>query len=142
MKIKKVRENATLPTKGSVSAAGFDLYACMDAEETIPPRRGIKIPTGIAAAIPFGFFGGIYARSGLATKQGLRPCNCTGVIDADYRGEIIVALFNDSDEERTIAPNDRVAQLVIQPYADVNLEEAESLDETDRGKDGFGSTGV
>lgn len=142
MKIKKVKENATLPTKGSVSAAGFDLYACLDAEATIPPRQGIKVPTGVAAAIPFGFFGGIYARSGLATKQGLRPCNCTGVIDADYRGEIIVALFNDSNEERTIAPNDRIAQLVIQPYADVNLEEAETLDETDRGEGGFGSTGI
>lgn len=141
MKIKKVRENAMLPTKGSASAAGFDLYACLESDISVAPGQTQNIPTGIAAAIPQGFFGGVYARSGLASKQGLRPCNCTGVIDADYRGEIIVALYNDSDQERTVAPNDRIAQLIVQPYSDVYLEESDALDETERGDGGFGSTG-
>ena len=101
------------------------------------PSRG----TGLALAIPAGYFGGVFARSGLASKQGLRPANCVGVIDADYRGECTVALHNDTDAPRTVAPGDRIAQLVILPFLAAEFAEADALDETDRGAGGFGSTG-
>lgn len=139
MKIKRLNENAIIPTRGSEESAGLDLYAVEYCN--IEPYKTEKISTGIAIEIPHGYFGGIYARSGLATKQGLRPSNCTGVVDADYRGEIIVALYNDSAELRHVHKGDRVAQLIIQPYLPVHLEEVEELTDTDRGTGGFGHTG-
>lgn len=139
VKIKKLDPRAEI-THGSELAAGYDLHAIVDGEVVIAPHTTEKINTGIAMEIPRGWFGGIYARSGLATREGLRPANCVGIVDSDYRGEIGVALFNDSDEERVITDGEKVAQLVIQPYATVKFVEAE-LSDTDRGEDGFGSTG-
>lgn len=141
MKVKKLRSNAILPTRGSQQAAGYDLHACLENDLEIAPGTMEKVPIGIAVAIPDGYFGGIFARSGLSTKQGLRPANCVGVIDSDYRGECIVPLYNDSAEPRMISHGDRVAQLVILPYLAVEFDEADSLDETERGTSGFGSTG-
>ena len=144
VKFVKVREGAKVPECGSKLAAGYDLAACIpDLERVIiHPGETVKIPSGLAIAIPEGYFGGIYARSGLSTKQGLRPANCTGVIDCDFRGEIMVALHNDSNETRVIEHGQRVAQLIIQPYLDVEFEEVDKLDGTERGEGGFGSTGV
>lgn len=142
IKIKKVNPNAKIPTRGSDQAAGYDLYACLDAEiVTIPAHQTLKVPTGISMAIPEGYFGAIFARSGLAAKQGLRPANCVGVIDSDYRGEFMVMLHNDTDEPKTVENHDRVAQLVVMPYMPVEFQETDSLDETQRGTGGFGSTG-
>ena len=141
LKIKKLRENAILPTRGSRQAAGYDLYACLEAPLTIAPGQTAMVPFGFAVAIPEGYFGGVFARSGLSSKQGLRPANCTGVIDSDYRGECMVPLYNDSGETRTICHGDRVAQLVVLPYLSVEFEETDALDETQRGEGGFGSTG-
>lgn len=143
IKIKKLNSNATIPTRGSGYAAGYDLYACIDrGAMDIPVGTTVKISTGIAAKIPDGYFGAVFARSGLATKRGLRPSNCVGVVDSDYRGEIIVALHNDSDQCQTIHHGDRVAQLVIMPYLTVEFEEVDELSDTDRGTGGFGSTGT
>lgn len=139
LKIKKVAESGIIPTRGSDGAAGYDLYAAYSYE--IPPQSVCKIETGIAVALPAGTFGAIYARSGLATKQGLRPANCVGVIDEDYRGEVIVALFNDSPQQRKIIAGDRIAQLVVQPYIACDIIETKELDDTNRGAGGFGSTG-
>lgn len=138
MKIKLLNEKATIPTRGSEESAGLDLYSAEDV--IIKPYEVVKIHTGIAMEIPNGYFGGIYARSGIATKKGLRPANCTGVIDSDFRNEIIVALFNDSGEYQNIKEGDRVAQIIIQPYEDVSLEIVDELSETSR-TGGFGSTG-
>lgn len=140
----KVREGAKVPERGSKYAAGYDLSAYIpDLERVIiHPGETVKIPSGLAVKIPDGYFGGIYARSGLSTKQGLRPANCTGIIDSDYRGEIIVALHNDSNEIRVIEHGQRIAQLVIQPYLNVEFEEVDKLEETERGDGGFGSSGV
>lgn len=139
--IKKLTETAMLPHRGSVEAAGYDLYFDSTDEVVVGPGETIKAGTGIAMAIPDGYFGGIYARSGLATKQGLRPANCVGVIDSDYRGEIIVALHNDTDKEQIIAAHERIAQIIIQPYLNVEFETVDELDDTARGAGGFGSTG-
>ena len=140
--VKKLRENATLPTRGSAQAAGYDLSACIDGGSvTIAPHSTEKIGTGLAIAVPDGYFGAIFARSGLAAKQGLRPANCVGVADSDYRGEYIVALHNDTDEPRTVAAGERIAQLVVMPYLSVEFTEVADLDETERGAGGFGSTG-
>lgn len=139
--IKKIKENAVIPKRGSEYAAGYDLYACIDEAVTIKPHETKKIGTGISIAIPDGYFGAIFARSGLATKEGLRPANCVGVADSDYRGEYVVALHNDTDEERTIEPDERIAQLVIMPYLEVEFNEVCELSETSRGTGGFGSTG-
>lgn len=142
IEIKKLNENAQIPTRGSERAAGYDLYACIEEESiTIPAHSTVKIGTGLAIAVPDGYFGAIFARSGLAAKQGLRPANCVGVADSDYRGEYIVALHNDTDEDKVIAKNERIAQLVIMPYLSVEFEEVDTLDETERGSGGFGSTG-
>ena len=142
IQIKKLKDDAQMPTRGSCAAAGYDLYACLDREVTIAPHTTEKIGTGLSVAVPDGYFGAVFARSGLATKQGLRPANCVGVCDADYRGEYIVALHNDSDEPRTVAPGDRIAQLVIMPFLPAEFEEVDELDETARGAGGFGSTGA
>ena len=141
VEVKKLRENATIPTRGSNQAAGYDLYACIDEAVTIKPHTTEKIGTGLAFAVPEGYFGAIFARSGLAAKQGLRPANCVGVADSDYRGEYIVALHNDTDEDRVVEPQERVAQLVVMPYLQVEFEEKDELDATQRGAGGFGSTG-
>ena len=142
VKIKKLNKNATIPTRGSAYAAGFDLYACINDSISIAPHTTVKIPTGLSIQPPQNCFGAIFARSGLSTKEGLRPANCTGVCDEDYTGEYIVALHNDSDEQRTVEPNERIAQLVFMPYIQAEFIEVDSLDATERGANGFGSTGA
>lgn len=140
--VKKTDENAKLPTRGSEYAAGYDLYAHMDVDELlIQPGETVKIGTGIRIGVPVGYFGGIFARSGIASKKGLRPANCTGVVDSDYTGEVIVALHNDSNDFQTVTNGERIAQLVVIPFLPVEFTEVDELDETDRGADGFGSTG-
>lgn len=141
IQIKKLRPDAVMPSRGSAQAAGYDLYAALDDEIVIGPHQTRKIGTGLSAAIPEGYFGGIFARSGLALKQSLRPANCVGVVDADYRGEIIVAVHNDSDAQRVIGPGERIAQLVILPFLSAEFEETDTLADTARGAGGFGSTG-
>lgn len=138
---KKLNEYAQTPTQGSAAAAGLDLYAAIEEPITIPAHWTMKIGTGISIELPDATFGAIFARSGLATKEGLRPANCVGVVDSDYRGEIVVALHNDSEEVRTIEPKERIAQLVVMPYIPVTLVETQNLSDTDRGDGGFGSTG-
>lgn len=138
---KKLNEYAQTPTQGSAAAAGLDLYAAIEEPITIPAHWTMKIGTGISIELPNTTFGAIFARSGLATKEGLRPANCVGVVDSDYRGEIVVALHNDSEEVRTIEPKERIAQLVVMPYIPVTLVETQNLSDTDRGDGGFGSTG-
>ena len=140
LKIKKLDERAIIPTYGTPISAGADLYALLDSEVIIKPGETIIIPTGLAMAIPEEYVGLIYARSSLGTKRGLAPANKVGVIDADYRGEIKVVLFNQSKEVQTISPNERIAQIIITPFIQVNFEETKELDETERGTGGFGST--
>ena len=140
--VKKLSPDATLPTYGSEYAAGADLYACLSGEITVEPHATVLIPTGIALELPLGYAGLIYARSGLATKKGLAPANKVGVVDCDYRGEVKVALHNHSEIAQTVAPGERVAQLVIAPYLTAEFVEADSLSETVRGAGGFGSTGT
>lgn len=138
---KKLNEDAVIPTKGSEYSAGYDLYALVDKPVEIAPGETKFIGTGLATKLPAFTFGGIYARSGLACKQGLRPGNCVGVLDCDYRGEIMIALHNDSQETRTVFNKDRIAQLIVQPYTDASCVEVDELDETERGAGGFGHTG-
>lgn len=141
--IKKLNNKAIIPTRGSEYAAGYDLYACIDSEYVvIPPHNTVKVGTGLAVEIPDGYFGAIFARSGLATKKGLRPANCVGVCDSDYRGEYIVAIHNDSNDIITVDKNERIAQLVVMPYLPIEFNEVEELSDTDRGSGGFGSTGT
>lgn len=142
IKYKRLSETARVPTRGSEKAAGYDLYADCADPVRIPPHKTAKIGTGLAIAVPDGYFGGIFARSGLAAKEGLRPANCVGVCDSDYRGEYIVAVHNDSEEERVISHGERIAQLIVIPYLPVLFEETDELTETSRGKGGFGSTGI
>lgn len=142
IRIKKLNDRAIIPTKGSRQAAGYDLYACTEHDVIIAPHSSAKIGTGVSMAIPEGYFGAVYARSGLSAKKGLRPANCVGVIDSDYRGELIVALHNDTDVEKTIDKNERIAQLVVTPYLSVEFQETDELDDTERGSGGFGSTGM
>ena len=139
VKIKVLNEDAIIPTRGSEKAAGYDLYSTKD--ETIMPHETVKIGTGLAIQPPEGYFGAIFARSGLATKFGVRPGNCTGVADEDYTGEYIVALHNDSCDTVAIEKGDRIAQLVFLPYLNVEFTEVEELDSTSRGDGSFGSTG-
>lgn len=141
LRVKKLDDRATLPTYGSDYAAGADLYAVIDGELTIEPNETAFVHTGISLEIPVGYAGLVYARSGLACKRGLAPANKVGVIDADYRGEVMVALHNHGTEAQTIATGERVAQLVIAPYFTANFVEAEELSDTVRGEGGFGSTG-
>lgn len=144
IKIKKLYKDAMIPSRGSEQAAGYDLYACLGGFEKceIRPNTTMKIGTGIAAEIPEEYFGAVFARSGLATKKGLRPANCVGVVDSDYRGEIMVALHNDDKEPQTIQAYERIAQLVILPYLNVSFKEVDELSDTERGEGGFGSTGT
>lgn len=140
MKIKLLSENAKIPTKGSEEAAGWDLYAATSA--TILPHTTAKISTDIAIEIPTNWWGGIFARSGLATKQGLRPANCVGVIDSDYRGPIIVALHNDSDQTKEVVAGDRIAQFILFPVCDFGgWEVVDELLDTERSDGGFGHSG-
>lgn len=141
IKIKKLSENAIIPTRGSEYAAGYDLYACTNSPIIITPHETVKVGTGLAIEIPEGYFGAIFARSGLATKQGLRPANCVGVCDSDYRGEYIIALHNDTDEAKLIMPGERVAQLVVMPFLEVEFNEVNELENTQRGNKGFGDSG-
>lgn len=140
VKYKKVLSNARIPTYGSKDAAGADLYACLDKNIVIGPGESILIHTGIAMEIPKGFVGLIFARSGLATKKGIAPSNKVGVIDADYRGEIMVSLFNQSGIPFELTDGERIAQISIIPYYSAVFEESE-LSGSERGAGGFGSTG-
>lgn len=141
MKIKKLNENAIIPTYGSACAAGADLYACEETAVTVEPGKTVLVHTGIAMAIPEGYVGLVYARSGLACKRGLAPANKVGVIDSDYRGEIMVALHNHGTVEQTIESGERIAQIVFTPYVAADFDVVEELDDTARGAGGFGSTG-
>ncbi|WP_455951579.1 dUTP diphosphatase [Eubacterium sp.] len=142
MNIKKLNPNAIIPTYGSECAAGADLYACIESPVTIEPGQTVFISTGLAMEIPDGYAGFVYARSGLSCKRGLAPANKVGVVDADYRGEITVALHNHSDEPKTIEVNERIAQIVIAPFVHVAFDEVDELSDTVRGAGGFGSTGT
>lgn len=141
IRIKKLTETAKLPTRGSTSAAGYDLYADLESPVKIAPGETRMISTGLSMEIPDGYFGAIFARSGLAMKEGLRPGNCVGVVDSDYRGPFLIGLHNDSKEIRTIEPQERIAQMVVIPYLPVEFTVTDSLDQTERGEGGFGSTG-
>ena len=140
----KLSPTAHEPTQGSAQAAGFDLYADTELRDRVVllPGEVKKISTGIAMALPQGTFGALYARSGMATKRGLIPANAVGVIDSDYRGPIIVALKNTSNEMQVVEHGERIAQLVIQPYCPIVLNETDSIGTTGRGENGFGSTGT
>ena len=141
IKFTRLRDNAIIPTKGSKEAAGFDLYACLDAPVTINPGETRLIGTGLAFELPKNTFAGIFARSGLATKKGLAPANKVGVCDSDYRGEYKVPLHNHSNVPATVNHGDRIAQMVVMPFIPIELEEGD-LSNTTRGSGGFGSTGV
>ena len=140
--IKKLNENAVIPTYGSPYAAGADLYACIENDEVIEPNETKLIKTGLAIELPVGYAAFIYARSGLASKRGLAPANKVGVVDCDYRGEIMVALHNHSSIAQSIAPRERIAQMVIAPYITAEFNETDTLSDTVRGQGGFGSTGT
>lgn len=142
IKIKKLNEAAVLPTYGSAYAAGADLYALPATDVTIEPGQTVLIHTGVALELPIGYAGLIYARSGLASKKGLAPANKVGVIDCDYRGEVMVALHNHGTAPQTVSGAERIAQLVITPYITATFIESEELSDTVRGAGGFGSTGT
>ncbi len=139
--VKPLRPGATLPAYGSTGAAGADLTACIEEPIVIMPGQTAFVPTGIAMEVPAGCAGLVYARSGMACKQGLAPANKVGVIDSDYRGEILVALHNHGGEARTVEPGQRIAQLLITPVLTPAYEWKEALTDTDRNAGGFGSTG-
>ena len=141
IKVKKLSEKAVIPRYASEFAAGADLFACLDEQVVIQPHETVLIPTGIAIEVITGFVGMIYARSGLASKRGLAPANKVGVIDSDYRGEIMVSLHNHGSKPQTIEHGDRVAQFVILPYLTAKFVERKRLSSTKRGEGGFGSTG-
>ena len=141
IKVKKLKPNAILPTYGSLEAAGADLYACLDDSVTIHPGETVFIPTGLAMEIPVGCAGLLYARSGLACKQDLAPANKVGVVDSDYRGQVMVALHNHGAVSQTVSPGERIAQLLITPVYTPGFCETDDLTDTDRGAGGFGSTG-
>ena len=140
--IKKLNENAVVPTYGTKYSAGADLYACLEEPVSINPGEAYMVHIGIAMEIPEGYVGLVFARSGMASKRGLAPSNKVGVIDADYRGEIMVPMFNHSKQVQTIEPGERVAQMVIVPFLTAEWNLVDDLGETDRGASGFGSTGL
>ena len=139
--IKRLTETAMIPTRQHEGDAGYDLYTDIQEPVIIEPHTTKLIHTGIAIEIPDGYFGAIFARSGLASKQGLRPANCVGVCDSRYRGEYIVALHNDSTAAQIVSSGDRIAQLVVMPYLNVEFNEVNELSNAERGESGFGSTG-
>ena len=141
VRVKRVLEGAELPTYGSAAAAGADLYACLEEAVTIQPGETVFIPTGIALEVPQGCAGLIYARSSMGAKRGLAPANKVGVIDSDYRGQVMVALHNHSVLPQTVEPQERIAQLLITPVFTPGFVETEELSDTQRGAGGFGSTG-
>lgn len=141
VRVQMLREGAKLPAYGSFSAAGADLYACLKESIMLEPGETALIPTGLAMELPEGYAGLVYARSGLACKRGLAPANKVGVIDSDYRGEVLVALYNQSGMPQMVEPGERIAQLVVTPVLQVQFESAPDLTGTDRGAGGFGSTG-
>jgi len=141
IKVKKLNEFAKLPTRGSSDAAGYDLYAATNQILDIAPHSTIKVGTGLSFELPEGTFAAIYARSGIATKRGLRPANCVGICDSDYRGEYIVALHNDTDEMQSIEPGERIAQMILLPYIEMKFNEVDELSNTERGEGGFGGSG-
>ena len=140
--VKKLRPDAALPVRGSRSAAGADLRACLDGPVTVSPGETVFIGTGLALEIPEGYAGLVYARSGLACKSGLAPANKVGVVDADYRGEVKVVLHNHGPAPVTVSPGDRIAQLVVTPVLMADYLETDELSDTGRGEGGFGSTGT
>ena len=142
LKIKKVRKNAKIPTRGTAGAAGFDLYACIDEPLTLHKGDTALIPTGIAIAVPEGYAAFIHSRSGLSIKKGICLLNSVGVVDSDYRGEVCVGVIKATDEPYTIEPFERIAQMVIKAVCVPEIIETDELDETDRGEGGFGSTGT
>ncbi len=142
VRIKKLNEKAVIPTYGSPFSAGADLYACEENTVSIAPHETVLVHTGLSFEIPEGFAGFIHARSGLATKKGLAPANKVGVIDADYRGEVMVSLHNHTNTPQTVEPGERVAQMVIAPFLKADFELSEELSDTERGEGGFGSTGT
>ena len=143
MKYKRLTDNAKVPTKADNDSAGYDLYGNNTYTIEIKPHKTVMVGTGICMETPRGTFGGIFARSGIATKRGLRPANCVGVIDPSYRGEIIVALHNDTDETQYVEPGERIAQLVFLSFGNIlKWEEVDELSETERGAGGFGSSGT
>ena len=141
IQVKKLHPNAVLPTYGSAEAAGADLYACLEENVVIPAGKTVFIPTGLALEVPKGCAGLIYARSSMGSKRGLAPANKVGVIDSDYRGEVMVALHNHGQEAQTVQPGERVAQLLITPVFTPGFIETVELSDTVRGEGGFGSTG-
>jgi dUTP pyrophosphatase len=142
IKTKKLNDNAIIPTRGTDQAAGYDLYACIDEPVEIQPHCTAKIGTGLSMELPNGYFGAIFARSGMATKRGLALANGAAVIDSDFRGNIIVPLHNSSPVPQTVLPNERIAQLVLLPYNEMIFNVVDELSDTDRGEGGFGSTGM
>lgn len=144
VKVKKLTKNAKIPTHGSINAAGYDLYADLKGAEMIyiNSHETVLVGTGLAVSIPKNTFLGIYPRSGLSSKKGLRPANCIGVVDSDYRGEIMIALHNDTDAKQSIKDGERIAQAILQIYIPIKFKEFEKLDDTERGEGGFGSTGT
>lgn len=141
VRFKRLNDLAKIPTRGSKFSAGYDLYAATDKDIQIPPHSTVKIGTGLAMDLPSGYFGAIVARSGIATKRGLRPANALGVCDEDYKGEYIVALHNDTTETKTVQAGERIAQLILLPYQTIDFKEVDELHDTERGIGGFGSTG-
>ena len=141
IKIKKLNNLAKMPSRGSSNAAGYDLYAATAEPIDIAPHSTVKVGTGLSFELPEGTFAAIFARSGIATKRGLRPANCVGVCDSDYRGEYIVALHNDTDLVMSIEAGERIAQMILLPYIEMRFEEVDDLTETNRGDGGFGSSG-
>jgi dUTP pyrophosphatase len=139
--VKKLNELAVMPTQGSTFSAGYDLYAATDKPIILSPGATAKIGTGLSFELPEGTFAAIFARSGIATKRGLRPANCVGVCDSDYRGEYIIALHNDTNETQIIEPQERISQMILLPFIEMNFNEVKNLNETDRGSGGFGSSG-
>ncbi len=141
IKVKRVSPTALLPTQGSKYAAGYDLYADLTEDLKIAPHTTVIVDTGLQMELPEGYFAGIFARSGIATREGLRPANCVGVCDSDYRGNYMVAIHNDSETERTVTRHEKIAQMIVLPYLPLEFEEVAQLSDTDRGAGGFGSTG-
>ena len=141
IKIKKLNNLAKMPSRGSSDAAGYDLYAATNYNIEIQPHTTVKIGTGLSFELPQGTFAAIFPRSGIATKRGLRPANCVGVCDSDYRGEYIVALHNDTNEVQIIEPQERIAQMILLPFVEMSFNEVNELSDTVRGAGGFGDSG-